>query len=100
MSELNDYFPRREGLFRMPCGTVISTPSAFGARIGVQYVLPCEILYLPRSEVVDVLRGVFEIYRLERPSGLEILKKDVRNSREHMAVFRIREVIEEAEDDK
>src|SRR3990167_4960077 len=100
MSELHHYLPRREGLFRMPCGTVVSTPSAFGAGIGVQYVLPREILYLPRSEVVDVLRGVFEIDRLERPPGLEILKKDVRNSREYMTVFRIRKVVQESEDDK
>src|SRR3990167_4050141 len=100
MPELHHYLPRREGLSRMPCGTVVSTPSAFGARIGIKYVFPCEILYFPRSEVVDVLRCVFEIDRLKRPPGLEILKKDVRNSREYMAVFRIRQVVQEPEDDK
>ena len=66
----------------MPRGAVIGAPSALRAGICVEYVFPCEILYLARPEVIYVIGHVLEIDWLQRASRLEVLKKDVGNSRE------------------
>lgn len=95
--ELVDDLHRVELFARVEGGAVVLATGALGAGVGVEELLPGEVLQLACAEVLGAL--VLEVDGIERAVGLQLAEEDVGHRAEQVEVLSERDVVGEEYDD-
>ena len=97
-ARVDDDLARTQHLAGNVRGTRIGAAATLGARVTVEQILPCELIDIGRTELLDALR--LEIEKANhslRPRPLRIREVDVGNRRHDVQMLRVRQVVEKAE---